>query len=149
MVLFWTFQHLWVILWFQFLLYFFILSVQIQQLHDMEEVCYDKVLEQIRAGHQVSLHRYIFYLLSCPACLSWRGWLQEWMLMRKASFNYFHLGGSASNAQVMTNERWWMWPVTSLLCIYLYISLANTFFFLSNTGWWKEVELSTSPASPL
>uniref|UniRef100_A0A8B9HI64 Activating signal cointegrator 1 complex subunit 3 n=1 Tax=Astyanax mexicanus TaxID=7994 RepID=A0A8B9HI64_ASTMX len=26
---------------------------KIQQLHDMEEVCYDKVLEQIRAGHQV------------------------------------------------------------------------------------------------
>ncbi|KAJ8354135.1 hypothetical protein SKAU_G00217020 [Synaphobranchus kaupii] len=24
-----------------------------QQLHDMEEICYDKVLEQIRAGHQV------------------------------------------------------------------------------------------------
>lgn len=27
--------------------------VQIQQLHDMEEVCYDKVLKQIKAGHQV------------------------------------------------------------------------------------------------
>ncbi|XP_045068949.1 activating signal cointegrator 1 complex subunit 3 [Coregonus clupeaformis] len=26
---------------------------KIQQLHDMEEVCYDKVLEQIRNGHQV------------------------------------------------------------------------------------------------
>ncbi|KAJ8288293.1 hypothetical protein COCON_G00009520 [Conger conger] len=26
---------------------------KVQQLHDMEEVCYDKVLEQIRAGHQV------------------------------------------------------------------------------------------------
>uniref|UniRef100_A0AAR2KKX3 Activating signal cointegrator 1 complex subunit 3 n=1 Tax=Pygocentrus nattereri TaxID=42514 RepID=A0AAR2KKX3_PYGNA len=26
---------------------------KIQQLHDMEEVCYDKVLEQIKAGHQV------------------------------------------------------------------------------------------------
>ncbi|KAL4657484.1 activating signal cointegrator 1 complex subunit 3 [Arapaima gigas] len=26
---------------------------KIQQLHDMDEVCYDKVLEQIRAGHQV------------------------------------------------------------------------------------------------
>lgn len=26
---------------------------KIQQLHDMEEVCYEKVLEQIRAGHQV------------------------------------------------------------------------------------------------
>lgn len=30
-------------------------SSQIQQLHDMEEVCYEKVLEQIRAGHQVML----------------------------------------------------------------------------------------------
>ena len=27
--------------------------VQIQQLHDMEEVCYNKVLEQVKAGHQV------------------------------------------------------------------------------------------------
>ncbi|KAI1885583.1 hypothetical protein AGOR_G00205300 [Albula goreensis] len=26
---------------------------KVQQLHDMEEVCYEKVLEQIRAGHQV------------------------------------------------------------------------------------------------
>jgi len=32
-----------------------IFSPQIQQLHDMEEVCYEKVLEQIRAGHQVML----------------------------------------------------------------------------------------------
>ena len=29
-------------------------AVQIQQIHDMEEVCYNKVLEQIKAGHQVS-----------------------------------------------------------------------------------------------
>lgn len=26
---------------------------KIQQIHDMEEVCYDKVLEQVKAGHQV------------------------------------------------------------------------------------------------
>ncbi|MEQ2177417.1 activating signal cointegrator 1 complex subunit, partial [Xenoophorus captivus] len=26
---------------------------KIQQIHDMEEVCYDKVLQQIKAGHQV------------------------------------------------------------------------------------------------
>ncbi|XP_054637611.1 activating signal cointegrator 1 complex subunit 3 isoform X1 [Dunckerocampus dactyliophorus] len=26
---------------------------KIQQMHDMEEVCYDKVLEQVKAGHQV------------------------------------------------------------------------------------------------
>ncbi|KAI2655715.1 Activating signal cointegrator 1 complex subunit 3 [Labeo rohita] len=26
---------------------------KVQQLHDMEEVCYEKVLKQIRAGHQV------------------------------------------------------------------------------------------------
>lgn len=32
---------------------FTVLPVQIQQIHDMEEVCYDKVLEQVKAGHQV------------------------------------------------------------------------------------------------
>lgn len=47
-------------------------SVQIQQLHDMEEVCYNKVLEQVKAGHQVgallhektvqSLHINIIYV---------------------------------------------------------------------------------------
>lgn len=26
---------------------------QVQQLHDMDEVCYNKVLEQVKAGHQV------------------------------------------------------------------------------------------------
>lgn len=29
--------------------------LQIQQLHDMEEVCYNKVLEQVKAGHQVTV----------------------------------------------------------------------------------------------
>lgn len=42
-------------------------SSQVQQLHDMEEVCYEKVLEQIRAGHQVmSIYvlKIVFYSLS-------------------------------------------------------------------------------------
>lgn len=32
----------------------FVCPAQIQQIHDMEEVCYNKVLEQVKAGHQVS-----------------------------------------------------------------------------------------------
>lgn len=28
---------------------------QVQQLHDMDEVCYNKVLEQVKAGHQVGV----------------------------------------------------------------------------------------------
>lgn len=38
-------------------------SSQIQQLHDMEEVCYEKVLEQIKAGHQVMLKFFFRRLL--------------------------------------------------------------------------------------
>ena len=34
---------------------------QAQQIHDMEEVCYNKVLEQVKAGHQVNIY-YIFKL---------------------------------------------------------------------------------------
>lgn len=32
---------------------FFFFMVQLQQLHDMDEVCYNKALEQVKAGHQV------------------------------------------------------------------------------------------------
>lgn len=36
--------------------------VQIQQLHDMEEVCYNKVLEQVKAGHQVGAPLHVWTL---------------------------------------------------------------------------------------
>lgn len=47
---------------------FTVLPVQIQQIHDMEEVCYNKVLEQVKAGHQVRA-----FLCVWPRCVGFGG----------------------------------------------------------------------------
>ena len=50
------------------LIVIFFCPAQIQQLHDTEEVCYNKVLEQVKAGHQV---RYLLYIY--PQYIAFKG----------------------------------------------------------------------------